>query len=191
MMLAEIYDAYREDSKFDHLRRDGVPLVPGEGSANPKVLIVGEAPGAVENVQKRPFVGASGVALRSLISDVAGLEPEDYFITNTVKYWPGPGNRTPDWQEVEASTPYLREEYIALCCPPVILAAGSVALSVFRPEGETRSILQCAGKPISLKGSRTLWPMVHPAYALHHKPYRDTMEGHWETFGAWFRKEFW
>lgn len=189
--LAEIYDGYREDPAFAHLRINNRPLVPGEGSSNPKVLIVGEAPGATENVQRRPFVGASGRILRSLIEDAAELRPEDYFITNTVKYWPGPGNRTPDWTEIEASLPYLRQEYQVLGSPQVIVAVGSVALWAFRPEDEKRGILALGGERIPLKGSRWLAPMIHPAYGIRNKKIQPTMEQHWESFGVWLRKEFW
>jgi DNA polymerase len=192
MDLADVYEAYRNDPAFAHLRTEGIVLVPGEGSSNPKVLIVGEAPGATENLHKRPFVGASGVVLRSLISDVAGLDPSDYFITNTVKYRP-PGNRNPSWAEIEASLPYLRQEYKALGAPPVVVAVGGVALMALRPEGETRGILACAGNPLPFghpEGGRTLWPMAHPAYGLRNRDFRPAMEQHWEDFGAWFRKEF-
>jgi uracil-DNA glycosylase len=189
--LAEVYEAYREDPAFSHMRQDDRPLIPGRGSLAPKVLIVGEAPGATENVQGKPFVGASGAALRSLIEDVAELWPEDYFITNVVKYWPGPGNRTPEGSEIMASIPHLRAEYKALGSPPVLMALGGVALMALRPEGETRGILSCAGEKITLPGGRAvLWPMTHPAYALRNRDYRETMEYHWEMFGDWYRRAF-
>lgn len=187
--LPDVYDAYRGDRAFDHLRTDGIVLVPGEGSSRPNVFIVGEAPGAMENVHKRPFVGASGVVLRSLIKDVAGLDPKDYFITNVVKYRP-PNNRTPEWQEIAASLPYLRQEYAALGSPAVIVAVGGVGLLALRPEGETRGILACAGQAIPLKGGKALWPMIHPAYGLRNPQARSAMEQHWEQFGIWFREEF-
>jgi DNA polymerase len=187
--LPDIYDAYRGDRRFDHLRTEGIVLVPGEGSSRPRVLIVGEAPGAMENTHKRPFVGASGAVLRSLIKDSAGLEERDYFITNVVKYRP-PGNRTPGWEEIDASLPYLRQEYAALGSPAVLIAVGGVALMALRSEGETRGILACAGTPVPLKGGKALWPMIHPAYGLRNAAARPTMEKHWEQFGIWFREEF-
>lgn len=188
--LAEVYDAYRADSRFDHLRRDGIVLVPGEGSSRPKVFIVGEAPGATENTSRRPFVGASGRVIRSLMTDVAGLTPEDWFITNTVKYRPA-GNRTPEWNEVEASLPYLRREYAAVGTPPVLVAVGGVAWGALKPETHRRAgILNIAGTQVELAGGKALWPMAHPAYALRNEKYRPTMESHWESFGEWFREEF-
>lgn len=187
--LAEIYDAYRTDPAFDHFRKEGVVLVPGEGSPRPSLLIVGEAPGAYENTCGRPFVGASGVALRSLIKDSAGLGPTDYFITNTVKYWPGPGNRTPDGDEIAASVPYLRQEFMALGAPPVVVAVGGVAKAALGPGHP--GVLNSAGRPLRMGGGHTtLWIMVHPSYGLRNKTFRPQMEKHWEYLGAWFRTEF-
>lgn len=188
--LADVYEDYRTDKAFDHLRRPDRPLVPGEGSSKPKLFIVGEAPGATENTQRRPFVGASGLALRSLLIDSAGIPEEDCFITNTVKYWPGPGNRTPSWEEVENSRRYLRQEYAALGSPPVLVAVGAVPLSALAPDSISQSgILRSAGQPISLPHGKVLWPMVHPAYGLRNKSFRPTMETHWEDLGDWYRTE--
>jgi uracil-DNA glycosylase len=185
--LAEVYDEYRLDPRFDHLRTDGIVLVPGEGSPVPKIFIVGEAPGATENLQRRPFVGASGRALRSLIGDSAGLDPTDWFLTNTVKYRP-PGNRTPTRDEIAASVSYLRAEYAAVGSPPVLVAVGNPARIALAPDliGGTTGL---AGRPYSVHG-KWIWVMVHPRYALTNRKYRPTMESHWETLGEWFRKEF-
>lgn len=188
--LADVYEAYRADRWFDHLRTEGIVLVPGDGSSRPKVFIVGEAPGAMENTLRRPFVGASGRVLRSFITDVAVLKPEDYFITNTVKYRP-PGNRTPDWSEIEASLPYLRREYRAVGSPPVIVAVGGVAWKALAPETHQKaSILGIAGDPVALPSGAALWPMIHPAYGLRNAAARPKMEKHWERLGDWFREEY-
>lgn len=189
MSLADIYEAYRLDSAFDHLRTEGIVLVPGDGSSRPKALIVGEAPGAMENTHKKPFVGASGQALRSLVKH-AGLQPEDYFITNVLKYRP-PNNRTPSYREVDASMPYLRREYAALGKPPVIVAVGGTAFDAFWPDSWARmgGLLKYAGKPTSLPSGVALWPMIHPAYGLRNRSIRPTMELHWREFGEWFREE--
>lgn len=191
MSLAEVYDDYRTDPRFDHLRTQDIVLVPGEGSPVPRVFIVGEAPGATENLRKRPFVGASGAVIRSLITDVARLDPTDWFLTNTVKYRP-PGNRTPTPQEIEFSREYLRREYAALGSPPVIIAVGNPARIAMAPHmtGGTTSL---AGKPYDISAKRKklwVWVMVHPRYALGNRKYRPTMESHWEIFGEWFVREF-
>lgn len=189
MNLAEIYDAYRGDPAFDHLRTPGIILVGGEGSSRPNVLIVGEAPGATENTLRRPFVGASGRVLRSLITDSAGLSAEEYFITNVVKYRP-PGNRTPEHHEVQASMPYLRQEYAALGSPSVIIAVGGTALGALKRPQDKLGTLSHAGKLIRLSRGRWLVPMIHPSFGLRNRSARPKMDLHWEEFGKWYKETF-
>lgn len=180
--LADIYEAYRSDPRFDHLREEGIVLVPGEGSSRPEILIVGEAPGATENTLRRPFMGASGQVLRSLIEDAAELRPEQYFITNTVKYRPH-GNRTPSWGEVEASLPYLRQEYAALGSPRLIVAVGGTAYTALRPDGEMEGIMVAAGEWLTISPKTSLVPMIHPAYGLRNRKIRPLLEQQWIEFG--------
>lgn len=186
--LESVYDAYRSDPLFDHLRRPGVVLVPGDGSYRPKIMIVGEAPGATENTLKKPFVGASGRVLRSLITDVAQLDPSDYFITNVIKYNPL-GNRTPTPYEINISKPYLRREYAALGSPPIMITVGAVAKTALASDLPSRT-MQLAGKNFARPGGKSLWVMIHPAYALRNRAFRPSMERHWNAFGEWFRKEY-
>lgn len=188
-MLADIYEEYRTDPKFDHLRHEGIVLVPGETNvASPKLFVVGEAPGAMENTLRRPFVGASGMILRKLLEESAGISASEAFITNVVKYRP-PGNRTPEPPEIARSVPYLQREFAAVGSPRVIVAVGGTAKQALRP-GENRGVLQLAGKPIALDGGRTtLWVMIHPAYGLRNPAIRDTMESHWVALGNWGRQQ--
>lgn len=186
--LADVYEAIREDKDWDHMRTPGIVLVPGEGARRPNVLICGEAPGATENTARRPFVGASGRVVRSLLADVAGLEAEDYFITNVVKYRPS-GNRTPVPYEVLRAVPYLRREWVALGCPRVIVAVGGTAKNAFA--AHLPGVTVSAGQPYPLKGDRFIWPMLHPAYGLRNPDVRPRMERDWETFGEWYREGTW
>src|ERR687898_2302782 len=73
-------------------------IVPGEGSHSADVMLVGEAPGASEDEQGRPFVGRAGQLLDELLGE-AGLAREQVYITNVVKARP-PGNRDPRADEV-------------------------------------------------------------------------------------------
>lgn len=186
--LEDVYDAYRADRNFRHLRTDGIVLVPGDGPSRPKVLICGEAPGATENTTQRPFTGASGQVLRSLITDVAGLSEKDYFITNVIKYRP-PLNRTPTMLEIADSLPYLRREWICLGRPKVLVAVGGSAKQALAPD--IRGVLDNAGKPIPSTAGRTLWVMIHPAYGLRSARIRPMMEAHWEHFGRWMKEQTW
>ena len=98
--------------------------VPGEGSANAGLVCVGEAPGATEDEQGRPFVGASGQLLTKILAAV-GLAREEVFIVNVLKHRP-PGNRNPLPEEVKACSPYLVRQ-IELIKPKVIVAWGTFA----------------------------------------------------------------
>lgn len=182
--LPDIYEAYRSDARFDHLRTEHIVLVPGEGSSRPSVLIVGEAPGAMENTHRRPFVGASGAVLRSLIKDTAGLPEHAYFITNTVKYRL-PGNRIPTPAEVDSSLPYLRQEYAALGAPAAIVAVGGVAVQAFWKH----KALSGVGRPVTLPNGTALWPMISPELGMQRAEYRPQMEQHWTALGDWLREE--
>lgn len=186
--LASLYDEYREDPRFKHLRREHTYLVPGEGPTRPAIFMVGEAPGAAENLAKRPFVGASGKALRSLM-EVNGISADLCFVTTVVKYRP-PGNRTPGIKEILDSTEYLRREWSLLGGPTVMVAVGATAYTALGPA--VSSVTAMAGQAM-LRGRgepfRYLWPMLHPAYGLRHPAVRPTMERHWENFAEWLREE--
>lgn len=186
--VEDVYEAIREDPAWEHLRTPGIVLVPGEGSSRPKALICGEAPGASENTHKRPFVGASGKSLRSLIVSCAGLSlAEDVFITNVVKYRP-PGNRTPTPGETLRAVPYLRREWKALGCPPVLVAVGSTAKNALA--AHLPGVTLSAGKPWPVSSDRWIWPMLHPAYGLRNPDVRPRMERDWEEFGNWMREVY-
>lgn len=197
--LIDLYEQYRSDphSALEYLRSytSGVRLVPGEGSVRPRVLIIGEAPGAVENNKGRPFVGASGRVLRDLM-DQCSLHTTEYYeggtgirkdantyITNSVKYRP-PGNRTPTQEEIDASRSYLRAEWKILGRPPVILTLGAPAL--FAILSRRASVGKAAGVPVLLPDEKTwLYPMFHPSFALQHKPLRPVIAAQWNEFHTW------
>lgn len=98
--------------------------VPGEGNPNADLMVVGEAPGATEDEQGRPFVGAAGQLLTKILAAV-DLRREDVFICNVLKHRP-PGNRNPMPDEVTACSPYLARQ-IELVRPKAILALGTFA----------------------------------------------------------------
>src|SRR3954468_5088997 len=143
-------------------------LVPGEGDEDAEVMIVGEAPGASEDKQGRPFVGRAGKLLDELLA-TAELSREDVFITNVLKARP-PGNRDPHADEVVHSMPWL-EAQLALVKPRVLIPLGRHALAHFAP-GE--KISEVHGTVV-IALERTLFPMYHPAAALHAKGLRETL----------------
>jgi DNA polymerase len=143
-------------------------LVPGEGDAQAGVVMVGEAPGADEDRSGRPFVGPAGKLLDQLL-EAAGLRREDVFITNVVKARP-PGNRDPRTDEVAHHLPWL-EAQLDVVRPRVIVPLGRHALAHFAPE---LKISEAHGRVVERDG-RTLFPMYHPAAALHAQRLRETL----------------
>ena len=143
-------------------------IVPGEGSPTAAVMLVGEAPGASEDEQGRPFVGRAGRLLDRLLEE-AGLVRADVFITNVVKARP-PGNRDPRADEVAHHLPWL-EQQLALIGPAVVIPLGRHALAHFAPG---RRITEVHGA-LLVEGDRRLVPWLHPAAALRNQALRETL----------------
>ncbi|HEV2061998.1 MAG TPA: uracil-DNA glycosylase [Solirubrobacteraceae bacterium] len=136
-------------------------LVPGEGNPDADVVLIGEAPGGSEDKQGRPFVGNAGRFLDRLLGE-AGLEREDVFITNVVKARP-PKNRDPRVKEARHYLPWLLAQ-LDVIEPRVIVPLGRQALAHFAPPDV--KITQAHGRVVEHEG-RTIFPMFHPAAALH------------------------
>ena len=143
-------------------------LVPGEGPATASVVIVGEAPGAREDQQGRPFVGNAGRLLDSLLAE-AGMQRDDVYITNVVKARP-PNNRDPKAAEVAHHWPWL-EQQLQLIKPALLVPLGRHALARFAPEAK---ISESHGTVLEADGRR-LFPLYHPAAALHNPKLRETL----------------
>ncbi|MBI4199419.1 MAG: uracil-DNA glycosylase [Chloroflexi bacterium] len=143
--------------------------VPGEGPDHPALLFIGEAPGYHEDQQGRPFVGAAGQFLEQLLASI-GLRRDQVFITNMVKCRP-PNNRDPLPGEIAACGKYL-DRQVQLLRPKVVVTLGRHSLAKFLP-GAT--ISKVHGRPRSL-GSFILYPMYHPAAALHQQSLRSIVE---------------
>ena len=101
-------------------------VVPGEGAANPLVLVVGEGPGADEDEQGRPFVGKAGQLLDKMLAAINLSRDKNCFIANIVKCRP-PMNRDPAPEESQACRSFL-DAQIHVLKPKMILALGRVAL---------------------------------------------------------------
>lgn len=135
--------------------------VPGEGPANAEILLIGEGPGANENEQGRPFVGASGKFLEELLAR-AGLKRSDVWITNVVKCRP-PSNRDPLPDEVSTCTQHYLEQQIAAINPKIIITLGRFSMAQYMPGVK---ISQIHGQMKRI-GDRFVIAMFHPAAALH------------------------
>lgn len=159
------------------LHRSARQAVPGEGSAEAGVLFLGEAPGYNEDVQGRPFVGAAGQLLDELLRRI-GLDRAAVFITNVVRHRP-PENRDPLPHEVSACDMWL-QRHLQVLRPRVVVTLGRFAMHKFLP-GE--SITRSHGRPRRV-GAVTVFPMFHPAAALHQPSLRAELEKDFEALAG-------
>ena len=161
--------------KETQICKDCKNIVVGKGNLNASILFVGEAPGAKEDEQGLPFVGAAGKNLDKLLAAV-GLSLQDIYVTNILKCRP-PENRAPLPEEIKAHTPWLISQ-IKEMRPKVVCSLGNYAtkffLSGLNPEEmDTQpGITSVHGKPrkISFEGlTFTLIPLFHPAAIIYNR----------------------
>ncbi len=135
-------------------------IVFGEGNKQAKIMLIGEGPGADEDMQGIPFVGKAGQLMNKAFEGI-GIKREELYITNIVKCRP-PQNRTPVKDESEACMDYLRNQ-VMLVKPKIIVLLGNTALKNIL--GEEYSITKIRGNWIERK---QIWymPTFHPAALL-------------------------
>ncbi|MCL4344517.1 MAG: uracil-DNA glycosylase [Nitrososphaerota archaeon] len=142
----------------------GTNPVLGEGPADSKIMIVGEAPGANEEKVGRPFVGRGGKLLRKTLEK---FEIKNPYITNVVKHRP-PENRKPKKEEIIACSDFLECEINAVK-PHVILALGKTAAEYF---GIKSRLSEVNGKIFEIKGIKVV-ACYHPAAVLRNTNLTD------------------
>jgi len=139
--------------------------VPGEGSPDTEVVLVGEGPGFNEDRLGRPFVGRAGDLLVKLLGSIEWRR-EDVFITNVVKCRP-PDNRDPEPDEVAACAPYLKRQ-LEVLDPALIVTLGRHSMGRFMPGARISQAHGTTGPVDPASGARdaTVFAMYHPAAAL-------------------------
>lgn len=142
------------------LHTDRTHVVHSEGNRKARLMFVGEAPGADEDVQARPFVGRAGQLLTKIIEAI-GLKREEVLIGNVNRCRP-PGNRAPMPDEAAACKPFLERE-IAIVQPEVIVVLGNTAMKNLLDTRE--GITRARGRFHEYKGIKVM-PTFHPAYLL-------------------------
>lgn len=155
------------------LRKTATQGVPGDGNANARVMFIGEAPGAREDKEGRPFVGSAGKFLDELLESIK-MKREDIYITNIVKYRP-PNNRDPFPEEISACAEWLADE-TKLIDPKLIVFLGRHSMNHFFPD---KKISQAHGKIITAEKfgkTRNFLPLYHPAAALYNGSLREVLK---------------
>lgn len=152
-------------------------LVVGEGSLDADIFFCGEAPGADEETEGRPFVGPAGQLLTKMIQAM-GLRREDTYIANILKWRPSMptpfGNRPPTSQEMAFCLPYLKLQ-LQIIQPKVIVALGSTAMNGFLGADPQRKITQARGQWHSFQHI----PLIltyHPSYLLRNATHSTKRE---------------
>ena len=154
------------DCSLSHGRTQAVP---GEGPADAQIMFIGEGPGFHEDRQGRPFVGPAGRFLDELLASI-GFKREDVFIANMVKCRP-PENRDPLPSETAACSKYL-DRQLELLKPKLVVTLGRFSFAKYFP---SESISRARGKARKV-GGLTVYPIMHPAAALHKQELRQVIE---------------
>lgn len=147
------------------LRTTATRFVFSDGDPEAALMLVGEAPGADEDRQGVPFVGAAGRLLDLMLASI-GVGRGGAYITNIVP-WRPPGNRTPGADEVAMCLPFAAR-HIELVMPRLLVPLGAVAAKalldttegITRLRGQRRIYKTPSGRPVPVR------PMLHPAYLL-------------------------
>jgi DNA polymerase len=158
------YAQYAAKLPVEHRRHHGALFVPGVGPLDARIAIVGEAPGAKENEQLRPFVGPAGEELDRVL-DLNGLRRSRIFITNAVKFRP-PNNSTPKpWERAYGRSCLVIE--LGVVEPELVVLAGSTAFNTVFPE---RKFKEWVGHIIctDVRDYLTVW---HPSFCLRDPAY--------------------
>ncbi len=148
-------------------------LVFGTGSEKARLLFIGEAPGAAEDLKGEPFVGDAGQVFNRLLSAM-GLSRSQVYICNLLKCRP-PGNRNPHKDEIDACFPFLQQQ-IKLIRPEVIVTLGTFA--THKMLGSKEPVYLLRGR-FHLFHGIPLMPTFHPAFLARN---RENKQHYWDVW---------
>jgi DNA polymerase len=155
-------------------------VVHGVGPERAEVMLIGEAPGAQEDEQGKPFVGSAGRLLDRLL-ERAQLDRHTVFITNIAACRP-PGNRAPKVSEIKAHAPWI-EQQITLVKPRLIVTLGRSALLHFLPK-EKITVIHGVARQVE-RAHDVFWilPTFHPAAAFRNEDLKPLLEADFQAIG--------
>lgn len=182
--LLDLYGDIEDEVKWSYLRHPGMRLIKGDGeetAETARVMIVGEAPGAVDNGNGRPFSGGTGELLDQCLEQ-AGLKRSQCFVTNVLKYRTRDG-RPPGVGESLMAKDALRAEW-GIINPLLTIAIGATAHYLLNP-----SMVALANFPQgeiwTFAGRSDLYvtSMFNPTMGLRYPRYRTMIEESWDLLG--------
>lgn len=147
------------------LKKTATNTVFAQGVAESRVMFIGEAPGADEDRQGFPFVGASGKLLDLMLSYIDLKRTENFYITNTL-FWRPPGNRQPTPEELEICRPFV-EKHVALVNPKMLVLLGGTATKAVL--NDNRGITRLRGQQFTY--SNAYMPAPVPVHVIYHPSY--------------------
>jgi len=147
------------------LKYTATNLVFGDGNPKSKIMLIGEAPGAEEDMKGLPFVGQSGQLLDKMFAAI-GLTRESFYITNIIP-WRPPGNRQPTPIEADACLPFVRR-HIDLVSPDFLILVGGTATKTLLGGKDGIVRLRGAWKDYTSEEGKKMKVIAiyHPAYLL-------------------------
>jgi uracil-DNA glycosylase family 4 len=146
------------------LKKNSTNIVFSDGNPNSKIMIVGEGPGANEDLEGVPFIGKTGELLDKMLHSI-NLDRDNIYITNVVNYRP-PENRSPTKQEIIRYLPYLTK-HIEIVDPKILILLGSSALNAVI--GNEQKISEVRGKWVNKKIGKCNTSVIvsfHPAFLM-------------------------
>lgn len=147
------------------LKRTAMNTVFCDGNPESGLMLIGEAPGADEDRQGKPFVGASGKLLDRMMAALGLTREHDYYISNILP-WRPPGNRKPTPVEQAMCLPFIRR-HMELVAPRVVVLLGGVAAGAILDTSQGITRLRGKWRELDLNGRKTpVMPTFHPAYLL-------------------------
>lgn len=168
----------------DNFKEENRVIVFGEGNEKARLILVGEAPGEQEVIQKRPFVGPAGRNLDEFL-EILDISRENLYVTNVVKFRPFKAhpvtkrlsNRPPSREEIDLCISWLYKE-LMLIQPIIVITLGNYALRAISGN-EKATIGQFHGKPVPItlpdhKFSCILFPLYHPASIIYKRELKET-----------------
>ena len=147
-----------------------------DGHTDSPIMLIGEAPGADEDLMGKPFVGQAGKLLDKMFQSINLNRKKNFYITNLV-FWRPPGNRNPNKQEILTCLP-LTKKHIGIIKPKMLILLGNVASQAILSSKEGISVLRkkenyYIDKDLNLK--IPVKTIFHPAYLLRNPIEKKTM----------------
>ena len=164
--LEELRDAIKN---FDgcSIKKTATNTVFSDGNPQAKIMFIGEAPGAQEDIEGIPFCGQSGKLLDTMLKWIGLTRKENFYISNTI-FWRPPGNRKPTPEETDICRPFV-EKHIALINPKILVLVGSTATTSLL--NNKTGITKLRGNyfeysNVYLKSPIPVGVIFHPSYLL-------------------------